>query len=503
MEEIIYSDELINLAGDLEIGLITLDRDGNVVSCNEIARPHLRKVTDDIKKKCPENRSDCRHCALGDSFICRESSGGGYRNIYFRVHYMEEYNDKLLKESERLKRILLDNMNSSFLIVDRRGNVERCHFVGDLSILLGQRSASSNLGSIFNDEIKERVLAKLERMESIRSREMSHFRFDLNSQLLWLDFYMVKIGNDSFFLNIDDKTGEHYLMERLDRLSEVELGCLKVDDLGDKISNLVSGILGYSEMAISKNDCAVVGEILDSIRKISSDSLNLLKLMKGYTGQSPNGENREVNSLSSGTVEKKRSGSGQVDADKAVQNLENNWELYQTVTADFCSDYGDIPEKLPPLYASSPDEARILIHSIKGVAGILGAFNLQNEANILEGYLRKDERREAENMMPRFIETLRLVLDELSSLNRAEGKGEGTEKEDLSLLVLDNHQKELLKENLCLTEYGDYNGLMNNFNQYASFDWGEDWYKTILSLREYVENIDFDGVRDSIIKLIR
>ncbi len=503
MEEILYSDELVDLAGDLEIGLISLDKDKRVVNYNEYAKPYLEKVVEQIREYCPISKGDCKNCKLGDSFFCRMSRDGNYRNIFFKIHYMENYNDSLLKESERFKRVLLDNLNSSFLIVDREGNVERSHFVGDLSILLGQRSASSSLERIFSKEINDRVLGKIAHMEPGRNREMSHFRFDLNSQYLWLDFYMVGLGDNKFFLNIDDKTGEHYLMERLDRLSEVEISCMKVDELGDKVGNLVSGILGYAEIAMNKSDNPVVREMLDSIRKISSDGINLLKLMKGYTSHSPASE-ALIEKQGGGLTGERRIGSSfYVDVEKAIGNLENNRDLYFTVTSDFITDYGPVPDKLPALYGENPKEAQILIHSIKGVAGILGAFSLQNEANILEGYLRKDERGEAEEMMPRFIETLRLVVEELRSLNPASEEKGDSGQDEITGFTIDSHQKELLKENIPLAEAGDYNGLLTNFSQYESFDWGKDWNRAIHLLIDYVEDIDFDGVRNTIDTLLR
>ncbi|MDC7225046.1 MAG: Hpt domain-containing protein [Spirochaetales bacterium] len=506
MEEIVYSDELLAVAEQLGIGFITIDQHYNVVNFNRLAQPLVGDSPHRFRVNCPRDffsHQVCPDCIKGKKSFCCLSRDGKHRHVFFLSRPADDHNDSLLKESERLRRVLLDHLNLSFLIINKEGLVERAHFVGDLSLLLGKRGFLDRLDRIFNREIGEKVAAKIRNMENERSRDMSHFRFELNSQILWLDIYISPIGQDKYFLNIDDKTGEHYLLERLDRLSEIEVSCLKVDEIGNRVGNLVSGILGYAEMALSKNDNPLVSDILDSIRKISSDSINLLNLMKDYSGRSSEGGSREGAAQEGASADRLSLNRAFVDVDRAVKNLEGNRELYHTVISDFIHDYSDISVRLTKAFREVPKETHRLVHSIKGVAGIIGAFTLQNEANVLEGFLRKEEWDEAEQMIPSFLATLGHVLNELKKMERESSSGDGEGREELSELILDSHQKELLKENLVLAEAGDYNGLMENLQQYSTFDWGSDWNRAVLSLRELVETIDFDGAWNAIRTLLR
>ncbi len=503
MEGIIHSNELIELADRLDFGIITVDKELNIIDSNEIARPYLNRISDELTRNCPggfPRAGDCASCFPGASIVCWPPEGNRPGCIFIKSTQMESYKDNLLKESERLKRVLLDNLNSSFLIVDGEGRIHRSHFVGDISLVLGQKGYAPTLEKVFSREIGEKILSKMGNLGELRSRDMSHFRFEINGQLFWLDFYMVPLGENSFFIIIDDKTGEHYLLERLDRLSEVEMNCLKVDELIEKTGNLVSGILGYSEIALSKNDNPVVADILDSIRKISSDGMNMLKVIKGYTG-SLHREGRDGSApLSEGPVQFS-SAPALVDRVKALQMLENNEELYKTVRKDFIQDYGPVPDTLPALYRDRRKDAQILVHSIKGVAGIIGAYLLQDEANLLEGYMRKDEWDEADDLIIRFTESLRAVVAILKRGDEEEGKGSEIQS-DLSLLTLDSRQKELLTELLSLCEAGDYNGLITSLEHYASLEWGDDWKSVVKVIREKTENIDFDGASETILSLI-
>jgi len=486
-------EELYLLAERLNLGILTVDKKLTLRNSNDGGKPFVEPILTELRRNCPEgylSSESCKGLLSGDSIFClpdREEGGG---HILINLSSQEGNRDALLKESERIRRVLLDNMNSSFLIADKKGSVERAHFVGELSLLLGQRGYASSLDKIFDRDMSGKILSKMEGLGEVRSRDMSHFRFDIKGQLFWLDFYIVYLKGDQYFISIDDKTGEHYLLEKLDRLTAVEMSCHKVDELSEKTGNLVSGILGYAEMAINKNENPVVADLLDSIRKISSDGLNHIQVIRGYTaGQYKPPEVK----LPSRTVV--------IDEGKALELLENNGELYDTVKKDFLNDYGHVPESLPPLYRENRRDAQILIHSIKGVAGIIGAYLLQDEANLLEGYMRKEEWEEAEGMLVKFTESLSLVIGELSAADR-DAFSETAEAGQISLINLNDRQKDRLAVLLPLAESGDYNGLMTQLDQLASFEWGEEWARLVEVVRSYGEKIDFDGVISTVQGLI-
>jgi HPt (histidine-containing phosphotransfer) domain-containing protein len=498
------SPELMKVFEKLEVGTITIDRDLNIVAHNRISTPFLGRLRDELLKCSVQNffKDDvCENSILGKNCISFLSTDGQFRYLFFQTSFQEIYNDGLLKEGERYKRVLLDNINNSFLIIDKKGFVERAHFTGELSLVLGKRGFSDRLEKILNKDISGKILYKIEQMEDDHNRDMSYYRFEINGQVFWLDFYIGHIDSNHYFLNIDDKTGEHYLLERMDKLSGIEVSFIKVDEMSNKVSDLVSGILGYTEMALSKNEDPVVKEILDSIRKISSDSINLLKLMEDYTGRfsATDGGEGESDLREEDLVNR----SVFVDVDRAIEYLEDNRELYITVISDFIEDYSDVSHQLPQLYITEIDAAHRLVHSIKGVSGIIGAYTLQSDADILEGYIRKHEWEQAEKMIPRFIATLNRVVVELKKIKDSGLVNETIkDREEINKISLDSHQKNLLRENLTLAEAGDYNGLIDNLNQYSSFEWGDDWLRVVHSLRKYVETIDFDSAQSVIKKLV-
>jgi HPt (histidine-containing phosphotransfer) domain-containing protein len=527
MKNINYNNELLNLADDMNVSIIVIGKECCITDANRQGENLIVNLEVDREKPCSSlfnGLSDpCESCPYksliqsGRTSTVKEQtlSNGMVKKVVYRlteegdavyIAFLDLYEDSqsetLLKQSERLKRVLLDNLNSSILIINGEGDVERAHFVGDISVVLGKRSLFSSLDKIFNREISLTILSKVQNMTTKDSRNMCHFRFEIKGQILWLDIFISSIEGDKFFLSILDKTSEHYLLERMEKLSDMELGYLKVNEVSSKLSNLMSGLSGYTEMAIDKCKDQDVQDILNNMKPVIENSLNLLDIINNNFNEFHLDKKIDTPSLEYEEKDHTDDASSYLNVEKALELLENNNELYNTVVEDFINDYGNVIERLAFLFESDHEGAQILVHSIKGVAGILGAYTLQDEANLLEGYIRHKEWDEAEISRLKFSEILSHVLKELKQINNGEGRMKDEDKWSLHGMSLNTHQADLLKENISMAEAGDYNGLKDNLKQFSSFDWGSDWTEITRILTEQVENIDFDGVLKSIHSLI-
>nr|WP_320191358.1 ATP-binding protein [uncultured Desulfobacter sp.] len=81
-----------------------------------------------------------------------------------------------------------------------------------------------------------------------------------------------------------------------------------------------------------------------------------------------------------------------IDIDKGLRNVNDNRQFYRNLLFKFNRDYTDAPQKIQELIDREDfPEARRLAHSVKGLAGSLGASPLQKAAQVLERGLREDK----------------------------------------------------------------------------------------------------------------
>jgi len=76
-----------------------------------------------------------------------------------------------------------------------------------------------------------------------------------------------------------------------------------------------------------------------------------------------------------------------VDCERAVKFLGGNKDLYDRMAAKFVKDWAGTAEQLEALAESNADEAHRLAHSLKGLAGSLGAGSLSQSAGEIERLL--------------------------------------------------------------------------------------------------------------------
>jgi two-component system sensor histidine kinase/response regulator len=82
-----------------------------------------------------------------------------------------------------------------------------------------------------------------------------------------------------------------------------------------------------------------------------------------------------------------------LDMEDGLRRVAGNRELYRKLLADFASKYGDTPEQLlDELRTDRLADATHRVHTVRGIAGNLGAANLSAAAQELEEALRAPER---------------------------------------------------------------------------------------------------------------
>ncbi|MDR1651669.1 MAG: Hpt domain-containing protein [Synergistaceae bacterium] len=104
------------------------------------------------------------------------------------------------------------------------------------------------------------------------------------------------------------------------------------------------------------------------------------------------------------------------DVEDALGRLMNNKNLYKKLLDKFGAGYGDYEEKVRAAFgADNFEDAVHLSHTMKGLAGNLGAVSLQEASLDLEviakGGARTDE---LDGALDRFSAELRRVLDEVA-----------------------------------------------------------------------------------------
>ena len=89
-----------------------------------------------------------------------------------------------------------------------------------------------------------------------------------------------------------------------------------------------------------------------------------------------------------------------------------------SVTGNFQEKFGSLPTRLRQLSGSNEwQEIQTIAHTIKGVAGYIGASLLMKQAGALENHLKAGKQDEAANRLVSFIDEINTVLSSLSLLS--------------------------------------------------------------------------------------
>jgi signal transduction histidine kinase/DNA-binding response OmpR family regulator/HPt (histidine-containing phosphotransfer) domain-containing protein len=100
-----------------------------------------------------------------------------------------------------------------------------------------------------------------------------------------------------------------------------------------------------------------------------------------------------------------------IDITAGLQIVNHNYGLLKKLLQEFAVDYPGAADKIGNMIENNDHEsARILAHTIKGIAGNLGAGQLYFDAQALEDCLKNNEMTEAELLFAKFSEELTKVI---------------------------------------------------------------------------------------------
>nr|WP_320191543.1 response regulator [uncultured Desulfobacter sp.] len=112
-----------------------------------------------------------------------------------------------------------------------------------------------------------------------------------------------------------------------------------------------------------------------------------------------------------------------IDMVQGLDRINNNKKLYKHLLLKVKRDYADAAEQLDSLIKENAfEDARRLAHSIKGVAGNLGAKKLQAAAQVVEAKLKSNPNQELPDKkeMARFAQEMAIVQEGLAVLKQEE-----------------------------------------------------------------------------------
>ncbi len=114
-----------------------------------------------------------------------------------------------------------------------------------------------------------------------------------------------------------------------------------------------------------------------------------------------------------------------IDSSIGLNLLDNDVVLYREVLMSFVTYHSNTEQELQSALAQNDLEvARRIIHTIKGIAGNIGASKLQKASEDLEQVIKKTDNNisDSEPYLIHFFDQLRSVLDELKLLSASESK---------------------------------------------------------------------------------
>lgn len=181
---------------------------------------------------------------------------------------------------------------------------------------------------------------------------------------------------------------------------------------------------------------------------------------------------------------------------KAIELLEGNEELYHIICKDFILDYGNaatyIKEKLRE---NDWENARILVHSIKGLAGLVGSIELQEQAREYEIILKNRDKKSIKTVAVHFNACLNYVVQQLEKyLNSNKESIESMNPADLeeeSFSLKSNLIEEIRKIRPFL-EYSEYNEALELLGRFKQFREGDNWDFIVHNLEDLVRQFNFD-----------
>jgi CheY-like chemotaxis protein len=180
-----------------------------------------------------------------------------------------------------------------------------------------------------------------------------------------------------------------------------------------------------------------------------------------------------------------------IDVAAGLSRVLGNRKTYRRVLIRFYEDVRDTKEKLEKLVSQGKDsEAKILVHTIKGASGNIGANDLYHAADSLEKWFKAEREGVSDQEYTAFVKELNKVLNSLAKLFQE--KVLSAEKRREEILLPQDTAKEIavrLREALQVGDVGALSQIASELSagSNASSRLGEE-------IARLVDGFDFEGV---------
>jgi signal transduction histidine kinase/CheY-like chemotaxis protein len=175
-----------------------------------------------------------------------------------------------------------------------------------------------------------------------------------------------------------------------------------------------------------------------------------------------------------------------IDAAAGLRRVAGNERLYRKLLAECREEFRTAWDRARALLAGERlDEAFRLAHTVKGVAGNVGALRVQSAAAAVEGRLKRGETGDVEHLLDEFREALAEVVSSLDALDAGDTRADeasGAPVDRTLVAVALRELAELLREDNMAAE-----GRVDRLAELL----GGSYASELACVRECVDNLDF------------
>lgn len=177
-----------------------------------------------------------------------------------------------------------------------------------------------------------------------------------------------------------------------------------------------------------------------------------------------------------------------IDINSALKRINNNYQLYKEILIDFYHNYQDFQQLVSKLVQENKlDKLKAKLHSLKGVAGNIGAVELYNITLALNSKIKAEEN--FDDLLSTFYQKLEEVINDLAKFVSNHQPIE--EDRDLAQITKKELKQYLLELKIDLKSY-KANQAKEVVEKIINYTWDKQAEKLVNQLFEYVKNYQFE-----------
>ncbi len=186
-----------------------------------------------------------------------------------------------------------------------------------------------------------------------------------------------------------------------------------------------------------------------------------------------------------------------IDIESGVKRLSGNRKLYRKLLIDFSASYSSLPQDIgKAIKESSADTALRLAHTLKGVAGNISAYDIQNIASNLENAISQNAKEEYEGLLSRLGEAFKSFNELIKGLKETTKAADSNTDEKPPLTEV-----EPVLRKLAMLIWEDNVDAGNGLEELKKCIGGSRFSEEIQALTESIGNFDFEAAKDPLQKI--